>query len=510
MKKVLFLLLAISTFVLAFVGLVNLNKSASEEDLEVGLLPAKSISEEIRKAAVAGSFYTSNNEALEEEIDGLLAKSKEASLPGKTRVLIVPHAGLQYSGGIAAAGFAQLHEKDYERVILLGSSHTANFKYIAVDDQKYWETPLGKVEVDEGLVDTLANGTSIRIDRGVHESEHSLEMELIFLQRVLTDFKIVPIVTGQLDKEHIGLLAQKLAYNFDDETLLVVSSDLSHYPNYETANAVDNQLINSILTGRRDVFDEKISEVKNKGYQNLATSACGQDAIRVALEISNLLAIDKFEKIEYGNSGDFTDNKDRVVGYASISGYSEKLASYLPRLDDTAQREALEIAREALESYLSAGKMPDVKPRSDVLNQPLGVFVTLMKNGNLRGCIGEFEPVRPLYEVIQDTAISGATKDRRFAPVLYNELQDIEIELSVMTPRKKLDSWQQIRLGRDGVVIQKSTKAGTFLPQVARDNNWGLEEFLGHLCSQKAGLPTECYRDDNVNIFSFEVLDFKE
>jgi AmmeMemoRadiSam system protein A/AmmeMemoRadiSam system protein B len=477
MRKILILFIIIGALFLSFFGLVYLNKSQKrvENEKDLSLTVNVDTKEDVRQTAVAGNFYPDSKEKLEKEVDNFL-----------NQALVV----------------------NYSRVILLGSSHTMDFDYLAVDNNKFWETPLGKVEVDEKFVKTLINGRSIREDNTPHLKEHSLEMELIFLQRVLSDFKIVPIITGQLDDGHISLLAQKLAYNFDDETLMVVSSDLSHYPDWEIAKIVDSKVIGSILTGKRENFEITLSNIEKKDYENLETAACAQDAIKIVLEMGKLLEINKFSILDYANSGDVTGEKEKVVGYASIAGYSNEVNLYVPSLDEIAQKEARDIARFAIENYLSSKDLPDIEPQSEYLNQTHGVFVTLTKNNNLRGCIGEFEPTRPLYKVIQDTAVSSATKDARFTPVTYEELEDIEMVISVMTPRKSVDNWQDIRLGTDGVVVKKGIRSGTFLPQVAADNNWDLEEFLSQLCIQKARLTIDCYKDSDVNIYSFEVQSF--
>jgi hypothetical protein len=418
--------------------------------------------------------------------------------------LIVPHAGIIYSGSVAAYGFKQLEGEDNLRIILIGASHTSRFDYAAVDDNKYWETPFGRVEVDSDFVKSLANGTSIRIDKSVHLKEHSLEVELVFLKKVIRNFKIVPILLGQTSEELLASLAYKLAYNFDDNTLLVVSSDLSHYPDWGAANVSDIQLIDSVLKGKVKVFDQKLKEIEDENLKGLETPACGKDAIRVALKAGELLGVDNFEKIKYENTGDITGDKSRVVGYASILGSSENIKFTLTGVEDY-KMYMTEIARKTLETYLSSGSILDIQPNSEILLQPLGAFVTLTKNGQLRGCMGEFEPVKPLYKTIQDTSISSATKDKRFSPVTPEELKDIKIEVSLMTPRRKIFNWQEIKLGKEGIVLQRGINAGTFLPQVATDNNWNLERFLSELCSQKAGLEKDCYKDPKTEIYGFEV-----
>lgn len=177
----------------------------------------------------------------------------------------------------------------------------------------------------------------------------------------------------------------------------------------------------------------------------------------------------------------------------------------LDMLNRSAQKEALTIARKTLAEYLATGKTPVYSPVSSDLQQPLGAFVTLRKENELRGCIGLFEPQKPLFQVIQEMAIAAATQDFRFSPVNIGELKDITLEISVMTPQRKINDWQKIKLGIHGVVVEKNGQSGTFLPQVATETGWDLEEFLSELCEQKAGLPPEAYKDPAANLFVFEV-----
>lgn len=477
--------------------------------------PKKSPSEEkisgpIRKPAVAGSFYPDSPKELEATLSTLLNQAEVIPATKSTKILIVPHAGISYSGQVAAWGFKQIENKNYTRIIILGVSHRHIFNQAAVFEKGLWETPLGKVEVDQNLAKKIIDGEKIVADITPHLEEHSLEIELIFLQKVLKDFKIVPILLSQTSKELIETLAQKISQNLDEQTILVVSTDLSHYPPYEVANKVDGETIKAILSGKKEIFEKTIQELESKGYPGVDTCACGAEAVKVALKVGEILDLE-FEKIKYENSGDVSGEKSRVVGYAAIVGYGKSLFTSQP-LDDQAQKEALKIARQTLENHLKSPLAPlsPLTPKNKSLLKPLGCFVTLRKHGELRGCIGEFEPKDPLYRVIQKMAIEAATNDPRFPPVTAKELPEIKIEISVMTPKKKINSWREIELGKHGVVVQKGFRAGTFLPQVASETGWSLEEFLSHLCSQKAGLPADCYKDPSVNLYVFEAQVFEE
>ncbi|MFH1841082.1 MAG: AmmeMemoRadiSam system protein B [Candidatus Shapirobacteria bacterium] len=441
----------------------------------------------VRKPAVAGSFYPANREELDRQITALIRQADKFPIEGKVRILIVPHAGIVFSGRTAAAGFKQVEGQDYSRVILLGVSHRIGFDHAAVYDQGVWETPLGKVAVDEKLAKAiLAKDKQIRGDINAHQEEHSLEMELIFLQKVLKKFKVVPILLSQTSDQLADDLAQRIARNWDDRTLLVVSSDLSHYLSWREAKEKDEETIKIIL--------------KKKGQGLTAGAACGREAVKVALKVGQFLAID-FQEIKSENSGDVSGDKSRVVGYAAIGGWDKKVSF---------REEALLLARKTLVEYLKYGRIPAIAPQNAELLQFQGAFVTLRKKGELRGCLGEFEPRKPLYWVIQEMAIAAATRDRRFLPVTARELGELKIEISVMTAKKKIGDWRKIQLGKHGVVVQKGYRSGTFLPQVAEETGWGLEEFLGQLCSQKAGLAKDCYKDPAISLEVFEVKIFGE
>jgi AmmeMemoRadiSam system protein B/AmmeMemoRadiSam system protein A len=460
-----------------------------------------------RQPAVSGLFYPKEKRQLEEQILSFLKKAKKEDW-GKPKILIVPHAGIVYSGQTAAFGFKQVEGEDFKRVFLLGASHTSWFSYAAVDDSDFWLTPLGQVALDKDFIDFLTDGKYVVKDKRPFINEHCLEMELIFLQKVLTNFKIVPILLSEADDFLMEKLAEKLAKKIDDKTLIVVSSDLSHYPPDEVAKKADQKTIEAILSGERKIFEKKIFEVENSGLLGLETAACGQKAISVALALAKRLGV-YFKLLHYSNSGDVSLDFSRVVGYAAIGGYlrqnknDEKFF-----LDEEAQKEALKIVKNTWQSFLTKGIIPKIKVKSKSLFKNLGCFVTLKKNGKLRGCIGEFPSDKPLWQVIQKTALASAFDDPRFFPLKKEELPFLEIEISIVFPLKKIDDWRKIKLGEEGVLIEKEGRRGVFLPQVAKETGWSLEEFLAHLCLEKAGLPSNCYKDPKTNIYVFRVQSF--
>ena len=476
----------------------------------------------IRSPAVAGAFYPGAKKELETQIEGFFRNVPEAKEDKKLRILIAPHAGYDYSGQVAAFGFKQIKGQDYKKVVLLGGSHQAFFEGAVIDKSDVWETPLGQVAIDKDFAEKIVKACKgVSFSSSAHRQEHSLEVEVPFLQKTLEKFEIVPILLSQVSDDLLERLADALVKHIDEDTLVVVSTDLSHYPSYDVANEVDNKVIEGILTGGERALVASISAQMKKGYPNLATCACGEKAIRVGMILAKKLGISDVRLLKYANSGDVSGDTSRVVGYASMGFYKEisnikyqmsktQIKNQKNLLDERAQKEVLEIARETLESYLKDGTVPEIGVENEVLNQKLGAFVTLRKDGRLRGCIGNFEPDKPLWQVVQEMAISAAAKDPRFSPVDLTELKDIEIEVSVLSPRKKIDDWREIEVGKHGVYLQKGARGGVFLPQVATENNWDLETFMGTLCSQKAGLPRDCWKDPKVELHTFTAQVFAE
>ncbi len=450
----------------------------------------------------AGQFYPGDKAELDSMVDGFLQEAETPELSGNIRALIVPHAGYEYSGQVAGYGYKVLSKKSFNRVIIIGNSHQEYFDGISVWNSGYFETPLGKIEIDEDFADKLIKANDkIYFKESAHLQEHSLEVQLPFLQRVFSaqggpasGWKIVPIILGNQSGQ-VEILINALKNLIDENTLVIASSDLSHYPNYKDAQYSDNKVIEAILTNKRENLNETISQLENEGIADLQTCACGQDAIEVVM---GLMEGKTAKLLKYANSGDLSRpagaDKSRVVGYTSIVFTDSRL---------------LEIARQAVETYIKEGKIIQIKEDDKALNQHQGAFVTLEKNGQLRGCIGSFKSDKPLYQVVIEMAISAAVNDPRFNPVIKDELNDLEYEISVLSPLRKVDSWKEIEIGKHGVQIGQGNRGGVFLPQVATENNWDKEIFLSNLCSQKAGLPADCYKDTDTEIYVFTAQVFK-
>ncbi|MBU1110499.1 AmmeMemoRadiSam system protein B [Patescibacteria group bacterium] len=278
------------------------------------------MTDSIRLPIAAGSYYPADPEQLMLQIEDCLDKVNETEiLPVLPRILIVPHAGLSFSGSTAAYGFKQIQNTPINRVILLGSSHQVPFGGVSVSPQDIWRTPLGDILVDDELTQNLLNSLSIPVaDQQAHEQEHSLEVQLPFLQMVLNDFKIVPLLVGSENRKQTENLALALAGELDEKTVLIVSSDLSHYPDYETANDVDARFIEAILSRDISKLEETNYQLLGAGHANLLCCACAMGAVKTAVLTANKIGADKTQLLHYTNSGDKGGDWDRVVGYAAM------------------------------------------------------------------------------------------------------------------------------------------------------------------------------------------------
>ena len=467
----------------------------------------------IRPTAVAGSFYPKNYVDLNKTVDELLAKTDTEAFPlnNKPLIVIVPHAGYEFSGQTAAYGFKILKNHSYDTVFLISNSHKEIFSGIALDDSDMWQTPLGYVEIDKQMVELLNKSSDKTfVDQKKFLDDHILEVELPFLQKTLNqDFKIVPILFGSENINDINELISLLAKNSSSDSLFIISSDLSHYPKDTDAERIDEQTINSILSGDVQNFLKTNNELMSQNIEGLKTTACAKSAILTALGLAEIYEL-RSHLLKYSHS---TNDPERVVGYSSIafSMYIDSPESKKTMELKTQEKQAaLKLARQTLEkNYGLIGKINEDYKEYEIFNQNLGVFVTLNKNGVLRGCIGILEPIKTLALGIQEMAVSAALNDVRFEPVAFEELKEIDIEISVITKPIKTKV-KNIEMGKHGVIVKKGFAQGVYLPQVATDTGWSKEEFLSHLCHEKAHLERNCYQDPDTEIYTFEALVFGE
>ena len=459
----------------------------------------------IRQPNFAGAFYPGEEQTLNQLVASYLNSAELIKLKGKAKILILPHAGYQFSGQVAAYGFKAIEKQTFKRVILIGPSHQANFSGFALPFSDFWQTPLGKIEIDKKLQKELLNKSNLFfVSKDIHQQEHCLEVEVPFIQKINPKAKILPIIIGPQEPK-IEFLAEALSSYLDEQTILLISSDLSHYPDYQTAKQKDLELIQSILEKDVERFSQLAKELDPE--KNLLTRACGESAIQTGILISKMLNLSPI-LLKYANSGDVMPfNKEQVVGYASII-FSQEISQELNEQD---KKELLKIARNSIKSYLKNGSLPEINITNQKIAEPKGVFVTLKKQGNLRGCIGTFDYQTPLAINVAKMAIETAFFDSRFPPLTENELDEIQIEISVLSPLRKIkDPFSEIQLGKHGVVIKKGNLSGVFLPQVATENNWDLETFLNQLCQNKIGIEPDAWKRGDVEIYTFTADVFEE
>jgi hypothetical protein len=466
-----------------------------------------------RKPAGAGQFYPASKTDLAKMLKELHSKAVTAKGIKNIIALISPHAGYVYSGVVAASTYNQLDPTGaYDDIFILGPSHHVGFEGAAVYTKGNFITPLGTVEVDKELGERLMKANGLFTDRAdAHLQEHSVEVQLPFLQsRLRKPFKIVPIVIGASNPQTLEKIAATLRPFLNPRNLFIISTDFSHYPSYENAGKVDKATAEAIISNSPDRFLSAIRENDRLAIPNLATSACGSSCILTLLYMTRESPDAKFELIQYRNSGDVEiGDKGWVVGYCAIAvSKADGKSEGDTRLSKTCKTALLKIARSTVEQYVQANRLPpiDTTRLPKELKTARGAFVTLNKNHALRGCIGRFAPDEPLYKVVQDMAVAAATQDYRFPPVGKDELKDLEVEISVLTPMRRVHSVDEIELGRHGIYLRKGNRSGTFLPQVATETGWSKEEFLGHCARDKAGIGWDGWKDAEIYVYEAEIF----
>ena len=482
--------------------------------LSVSVCNSQSRSED-RPPAVAGQFYPGRPDELRRALDNLFSEAVGRKGLSNVVAIVVPHAGYVYSGEVAASGFNQIDpDRAYENVFILGPSHYVGFEGAAVYFSGNFVTPLGTVEVNRGLAEELVKKHAVFTGRtDAHAREHSVEVEIPFLQyRLKKHFRIVPIVLGANRPETCRKIGEALRPFLNERNLFVISTDFSHYPKYDDAVRVDKATAEAITSNLPDNLIKTLQRYEQSGIPNLATCLCGASGALTLLYMTSSDANITYHPIQYKNSGDVPiGDREHVVGYHAIAITKQVEGGKASFELDTKEKTALlGIARRTVEHYVRTRSVPEVDPAtlSTALKVPCGAFVTLNKRGVLRGCIGRFDASEPLYKVVQEMAVASATEDYRFKPVEEGELKGLKIEISVLTPMRKISSIDEFQLGKHGIYIRKGARGGTFLPQVAQETGWTKEEFLGHCAQDKAGIGWEGWKD--ADLYVYEALVFGE
>ena len=462
-------------------------------------------------STIAGSWYPGSEReirALAEKWEERIAGEESAvAVPNGPNVLVMPHAGWAYSGEVAWRAVRLARAAKYSRVVILAPSHRVWIENrLVAPEAEAASTPLGKIAIDKDWLDRLAlMAPVVRNDR-IHAAEHSAQIEYPLLQLALGGrFTIVPLVIGTLGADQMAMCARALTRLMDDRTLLVVSTDFTHYgddfsytpygtsggENVRTkAAAVDGEAFSLMAKCDADGFAAYVGRT--------GATICGRVPVELALRaFSGTVSL---VRLAYATSSDGDRDFSRFVCYCAAAGRVEWSAEKGAVLNAEARSYLLRIAREFIERAVRPGGLirqkPDLHDAPHATLAKMGAFVTLndKATGALRGCIGEIMPVRPLVEAVAARAVDSARHDPRFSPVSERELGGIRVEVSALTPPKPVASWRDIVLGRDGMTLEKGNAFAVFLPQVAPEQAWDLETTLSYL-AQKAGLPPDGWRE---------------
>lgn len=452
-----------------------------------------------RKPIAAESYYYGDADSLSSQIDAFLQNVKTDSLPsGKTLALIVPHAGYVYSGQVAAHAYRLVQGKDYQTAVIIGPSHHHWFRGCSIYLKGAYETPLGTVGVNEALASELSKATGFGYVPQAHLQEHSIEVQIPFIQKVLPRAKIVPVVMGVQSRKTIMTLANALSEVLPAKKALVIAStDLSHFFPKQKANEIDSNTISLIQSLETDSLINKLGRGEN--------IMCGGGPVVSALLYAQGHGEPGVEILRYADSSDAGGSLSQVVGYLAAA-LTLKGSEPTFHLSTGVKKELIQLASSAINQFIKEKKIIDYMTQNPSLLSKKGAFVTIKNKGSLRGCIGFIEPLFPLYETVIRAALYAACQDQRFPPVTADELQNLEIEISVLTTPKRIQDPSLIEVGKHGLIISQGDHKGILLPQVPVENNWPREEFLERACL-KAGLPRNAWTS-GAEIYIFEAIVF--
>jgi len=455
----------------------------------------------IRKPVWAGTFYLDDPGALAQQIDQMLQASiPPASSGDRLLAIIAPHAGYIYSGQTAAAAYRLVKGRTYKTVVILGTAHRYGFRGCSIYPNGGYASPLGIATINSALAEKISQASGYGYIPAAHKQEHSIEVQIPFIQKILPSAQIVPILIGTPEKQTITRLSRALHSSLSGENALVVAStDMSHFlPRSAAAEKAQNtiQLIQAMETAAL------IPDLENR--KNIM---CGGSGVIAALLLARNYPDPRVKIIQYTDSSVVSGSEKEVVGYlsAAIFAGSEPPAFALPQ---KARSELLRLARSALERFVRQGEIQSYTPAAPVLATQKGAFVTLKNRGRLRGCIGFIEPVAPLYKTVIQAAVYAASKDIRFKPVSPAELAGLEIEISVLSLPQKISDPNKVTVGKHGLIIVKGDRQVLLLPQVPVEQQWSRKTFLQQACV-KAGLAKTAW-ESGAAIYTFEAIVFHE
>lgn len=480
------------------------------------LVVAVSATAEVRAPAVAGSFYTDDSQALRAQVEAFLEDARQNSSGAHARALVVPHAGYSFSGPTAALAFGRLPEEGVRRVILLGPSHHMRFSggALPAEGVTAFETPLGKMTLDAKAIKKLRRSGGFSGPAGAHDPEHSLEVELPFIQVVAPEAKLVPIAVGsESDFETCLEMAEAIAGLLDESTVVIASSDFTHHGRRYGWSPYDGRDLGETLIAVGRATADRAAAMDSKGFTTQidvsGDTVCGVRPVGVLTALLEHAFEGTGSVLDVTTSGHVTGRFDLSVTYAAIafSGawqtWKDPAVAEVVDLGPEAGGELIALARSVLETRLTH----DTALASwfagagdgDGFLMPAGAFVTLnntgarvRRDGRLRACMGVIEARQPLLDAVVQAAV-WATQDPRFPPLDVAELEGIEIEVSVLSPMREIESFKLIEVGTHGVLMTKDGRRAVFLPQVAVEQGWNRDTMLEQL-SAKAGLPKDAWR----------------
>lgn len=483
------------------------------------------MTKKVMVSPLAGRWFQDSERALRDEI---AERSAGISVVRKKNVCaaVVPHAGYRYSGHVAAGVFLRIDPARLSRIVVMGPSHYVGMhNRVSVPEATHFVTPLGELRADMEFVERARKLPFITYQPEAHAQEHSDQIQLPLIQACLsTNIPVVCMVCGQFDATNLVAAAASLKELLDDRTLFVASSDFTHYgANYGyvpfTKDVQKN--LETLDMGIFELFADKNFAGFLERLDETGATVCGRDPL--AFLLAMMPADAKVERTGYETSGQMMKDTHNSVSYvgALVTGtWSNASKQRKPaavsgeKIPEADCGRLLALARETITQALKTGERraaaAEPKELTEGMQAVRGGFVTLHKGGELRGCIGEIVPRREIWKVVREQALNAAFHDPRFSQLETEELGEIDIEISMLTPPKPVGSWREIEIGRHGMVLTKGGRSAVFLPQVAPEQGWGIEETLTHL-AMKAGLPPDAWRSGaEFLVFEAQVIQEKK
>lgn len=495
-------------------------------------------SRDVHQAEGAGRWYPDDPVKLKAAVDNYIGQAEVDPLPGRLLAVIVPHAGYLYSGAVAGYAFRAMQEANCadHTLAVIGDTHTGNGSAeIAVWAAGAFETPLGRIPVDEETAQAIVNADPrIQFDRAAFQNEHPVENQLPFIQAVCPGVRIVPLVIREPSLENAQCLADALVKAFGERpaltlkgTGIVASTDLSHYHPYDEARQIDQVALQAIVSLDPQAVLDSPHRCTDLGIADEPLTMCSQGAVLTAMIAARQMGADRATVLHYANSGDVPiGERAQVVGYGAVAIWQSQSGENIPAdfvlpplpaepsepitLSPEAQKELLALARRSAAQFLTFETFPSFQTDDPALLQPLGAYVTYKKDGALRGCLGRLEGDRPAYLNVQYAAVAAALADPRFPSVTPEELEGLPIEITLLNPMRQVESTDEIQIGHDGVLMRVGEKNGAlFLPQVPGQQGWDLQATLLNLC-RKASLPDDCWQRPDARFYVFDGFWFGE